>query len=79
MENRQKLMARDFATNESLKTQEYFVYFKFENCTVGAKDPTVAADDFISGCLKEETGEDNVQRTHQTPGSYYGVRRGADT
>jgi hypothetical protein len=29
--------------------------------------------------IQKETGEDNVQRTHQTPGSRYGVRRGADT
>ena len=33
----------------------------------------------IDTYLEKETGEDNVQRTHQTPGSCYGVRRGTDT
>ena len=31
--------ARDFGASESLKLQEYFVYFKISNCTIGAKDP----------------------------------------
>ena len=30
--------AKNFVTNESLKTPEYCMYFKFSNCTVGAKD-----------------------------------------
>jgi hypothetical protein len=31
--------ARDFGTSESLELQEYFVYFKIPNCTIGSKDP----------------------------------------
>ena len=30
--------AKDFVTNEGLKAAEYCMYFKFSNCTVGAKD-----------------------------------------
>ena len=43
------MTARDFGSNESLETQEYFVYFKFSNCTVGAKDLSSAAAEQISG------------------------------
>jgi hypothetical protein len=32
-----------------LETKEYFVYFEFSNCTVGAKDPLSAADDSFVG------------------------------
>ena len=74
----QGLVARDFDSNEGLEVKEYFVYFELTNRTVGAKDPSIPADKFSMAAIKE-TGEDNVQRTHQTPGPYHGVRRGADT
>ena len=35
------------------KRQEYCMYFGFSNCTVGAKDPAAAADDLISGYLRQ--------------------------
>ena len=74
----QALVTRDFGSNAGLEAKEYFVYFELTNHTVGAKDPSITADKFTTAAIKE-TGEDNVQRTHQTPGSHYGVRRGADT
>jgi len=36
--------ASDFVPGESLKLQEYFVYFKASNCTNGAKDPASESD-----------------------------------
>ena len=31
--------AGDIVTDESFELQEYFVYFKIQNCTAGARDP----------------------------------------
>ncbi len=33
--------AGDFYTDEALKSQEYFVYFKISKCTTGEKDPLI--------------------------------------
>jgi hypothetical protein len=32
-------LARDFVPRQGLKAQEYFVYFKLSNRSIGAKDP----------------------------------------
>jgi len=50
--------ARDFDTNEGFESQEYFVYFKIQNRTVGTKDPLRGGKAFQEyPQLKRERGE----------------------
>jgi hypothetical protein len=39
---------------QGVKTQEYFVYFKFSQRSDGAKLPQSAADDIVRCCLKHK-------------------------
>ena len=53
--------ARDFGTNEGFESKEYFVYFKIQNRTVGAKDP-LRHGKMLQECapIKRERGEFHI-------------------
>ena len=48
--------ARDFVTSESFCSQEYFVYFKSQNCTIEAKDPATGGKTFQEYARKKGSG-----------------------